>query len=465
MQLPILSGIYTDGDTRFRTAYPRNLRPVPKDTGIAAGYLAQAEGITLFATGAGADRGGINWNGTCYRVMGTSLVSVGSSGVITTIGTIAGADYVRFDYSFDYLSISGGSNLYLYNGTTLTQVTDADLGIVRDAMWVDGYFMTTDGTYLVVTELNDPFSVNPLKYGSSEVDPDPVMALLKVRNEPHALNRYTIEAFDNVGGELFPFQRIEGAQIQKGTVGRNACCLYMDAIAFVGGGRNEPVSVYVGANGNAVKISTDEIDDTFSEYTEAVLRDCVVEARKVGAHDLLYIHLNDITLVYDGSASKALDRSVWYTLTSSVVGNGRYRARGHVWCYGKWIAGDPTSTTLGTLTDELSTHYGAENGWEFSTAIVYNESRGAVFHSLELVSLTGRISGVDPVVWASYSLDGMSWSTEIPKAAGKYGERNRRIAWLQNGFMRDWRIQKFRGTSDAHIAIARLEAQLEPLNV
>lgn len=464
MQISILQGVYTDGDTRFRTSYPRNLRPVPKDTGIASGYLAQAEGINLFATGTAADRGGINWNGTCYRVMGTALVSVSSAGLITTIGTIAGADYVRFDYSFDYLSISGGGNLYLYDGTTLTQVTDADLGIVSDAMWVDGYFMTTDGTYLVVTELNDPFSVNPLKYGSSEVDPDPVVALLKVRNEPHALNRYTIEAFDNVGGELFPFQRIEGAQIQKGTVGRNACCLYMDALAFVGGGRNEPVSVYIGANGNVVKISTDEIDDTFAEYTEAILQDCVVEARKVGAHELLYIHLNDITLVYDGAASKALERSVWYTLTSSIVGNSRYRARGHVWCYGKWITGDPTSTTLGTLTDETSTHYGAENGWEFSTAIVYNESRGAVFHSLELVSLTGRISG-DPVVWASYSLDGMSWSTEIPKAAGKYGERNRRIAWLQNGFMRDWRIQKFRGTSDAHIAIARLEAQLEPLNV
>ena len=59
----------------------------------------------------------------------------------------------------------------------------------------------------------------------------------------------------------------------------------------------------------------------------------------------------------------------------------------------------------------------------------------------------------------------MAVAPAMGRALGKYGERNRRIAWLQNGFMRDWRIQKFRGTSDAHIAIARLEAQLEPLNV
>jgi hypothetical protein len=35
--------------------------------------------------------------------------------------------------------------------------------------------------------------------------------------------------------------------------------------------------------------------------------------------------------------------------------------------------------------------------------------------------------------------------------------------WFQQGHMRNWRIQRFRGSSDAHISIARLEAQLEPL--
>jgi hypothetical protein len=239
----------------------------------------------------------------------------------------------------------------------------------------------------------------------------------------------------------------------------------MDALGFMGGGRNEPVSVYIGSNGQVVKLATDEIDRILTNYTEDQLSQAVVESRTVGAHELLYVHLFDQTLVYDGGASKAMQVPVWYVLTTSLVGLGQYRARGHVLCYGKWIAGDPTSSSLGYLTDEISTHYGAVNGWDFSTLILYNESRGAVVHSLELVSLTGRINGVDPVVWSSYSKDGMSWSEEKSKAAGKYGERNRRIAWLQNGFLQQWRIQKFRGNSDAHIAIARLEAELEPMNV
>ncbi len=84
---------------------------------------------------------------------------------------------------------------------------------------MDGYFLSTDGEFLIVTELNDPTQVNPLKYGSSEADPDPVNAVLKLRNEVYAINRNTIEVFDNAGGDLFPFQRIEGAQIQKGAIG------------------------------------------------------------------------------------------------------------------------------------------------------------------------------------------------------------------------------------------------------
>ena len=39
--------------------------------------------------------------------------------------------------------ICGGGNLYYYDGATFEQVTDPDLGVVHDQIWVDGYFMTT----------------------------------------------------------------------------------------------------------------------------------------------------------------------------------------------------------------------------------------------------------------------------------------------------------------------------------
>lgn len=465
-QIALIDGIYSDEGADFRTSLPRNMIPVPKTQGISAGYLRPGDGLVKIGEGPGLDRGGIVWNGSPYRVMGGNLVRQSVDGVMTVLGTISGLDYACFDYSFDRLAIAAGGNLYYWNGSTLVTVGDTDLGIVRDVVWCDGYFMTTDGTSLIVTELTDPTSINPLKYGSSEADPDPIVALVKLRNEIYALNRYTIEQFNNVGGENFPFERNEGAQIQRGTVGTHCATAYMEALAFVGSGRNESPAIYLGINGSSQKISTREIDTILEDYNEHELSQTVLEVRAFKNHQLLYVHLMDQTLVYDAAGSQAVGQAVWFTLDSSVVGKSRYRGRTFLWAYDSWSCADPTSNLIARADDSVSTHYGASIGWELCTGIVYNEGSGAIFHQLELVGLPGRVTlGADPVVWTSYSIDGETWSQERACSAGKLGDRTRRLTWLRQGMMRNWRIQKFRGTSDAHFAVARLEVKLEPLNV
>ena len=466
MQIPILNGIYTDNTPELRTSYPVNLVPVPKTSGISNGFLRPGDGIVANGTGPGIDRGGINWQGKCYRVMGTKLVSVASNGTVTVLGDVGGPTntLVTFDYSFEELAIASGGRLYYWNNTTLTQVTDPDLGVVLDVVWVDGYFMTTDGEFLIVTELTNPLLVNPLKYGSSEVDPDPVVALLKLRNEVYALNRNTVEVFDNVGSELFPFARIDGAQLQKGVVGTFACCVYIESIAFLGSGRNEAPSIYVGAAATTQKISTQEIDELLLTYTEAQLSLVKLEARNDKSHQHLYVHLPDQTLVYDAAASQDLQTPVWFILVSTLAGLAQYRARNMVWCYDKWLVGDPQSTSIGYLVQDIGSHWGEQIRWEFGTLIVYNESNGALFNELELVSLTGSVAlGKNPQISTSYSLDGKAYSQERFISVGTIGNTKKRLAWFQQGHMRNWRVQRFRGDSDAHVSYVRLEAQIEAL--
>ena len=467
MQMQIMNGIYADNTPELRTSYPVNMVPVPIVSGISNGFLRPGDGIVANGTGPGIDRGGIEWRGVCYRVMGTKLVSVASNGFVTILGDVGGpqTELVTFDYSFDLLAIASGGRLYYWNpiSSTLTQVTDPDLGIVLDVVWVDGYFMTTDGEFLIVTELSNPLSVNPLKYGASEVDPDPVVALLKLRNEIYALNRHTIEVFDNVGGDLFPFSRIDGAQIQKGAIGTQGCCVFIERIAFLGSGRNEAPGIYVGAAATVQKISTQEIDNLLLNYTEAQLALVKLEARNDKAHQHLYVHLPDRTLVYDSVASESLGSQVWFVLASTVVGFSQYRARNIVWCYDKWLVGDPQSSAIGYLEQTTGHHWGQQVRWEFGTLIVYNESNGAIFNRLELVSLTGSVAlGSNPQISTSYSVDGKTYSQERNISVGTIGS-NKRLTWFQQGHMRNWRIQRFRGDSDAHVSFIRLEAQLEPL--
>lgn len=464
MKIPILSGIYTDADGNFLVSYPRNLNPVVKETGINQGYLRPSEGIIEEVIDlSGVSNGAIDWNGVHYRMMGSKLIKINEDKTTQEIFNTYANKRTRLNYSFDYLSFSNNGNLYLYDGTATQQITDPDLGTVIDHVWIDGYFLFTDGEFLGVTELNDPFSVLPTKYGSSELDPDPIKAVLILRNEPYALNRYTIEAFRNVGGTGFPFVRISGAQILKGTVGTFACTVFDEYLAFVGSGRNESPSVYLSSAGSYQKIGTEEIDKLLKNYTEAELADVVVEARLDEDHKYLYIHLPDQSVVYDLGMSLKASRPVWFFLTSG-VGKNKYRSRDMLWIYNKWYTGDTLKFSVGSLTESLSSHWGVKCDWEFSTLFIYNDGKKAIVHDLELVCLSGRSQTTDDAtVSTQYSTDGLIFSTEKAIRAGNRGQYDKRLKWYHQGMLSNYRLQRFKGTSDSHLTISRLEANIEGL--
>jgi hypothetical protein len=467
VQIPILSGAYADANADFRTSYPLNLVPVPKKTGISSGYLRAAEGLTLFSTTgvAGFDRGGFNWRSLCYRVIADKLVLIAATGVATVLGSVANdGGRVTFDYSFERLAIASGGNLYYYDPTTgVTQVTDPDLGTVLDVVWLNGKFITTDGESLVETDIGDPYSVNPLKYGSSEISPDPVVAVLKLRNELLAVNRYTIEYFDDTATTGFSFVRNDGAVIYKGAISTQACAYFVDTFAFVGSGQNEALSIYLAGQGTAIPIGTRETDTILQQYTDAQLRTLVLESRVDKAHRLLYVRLPDQTLVYDAAASLVLGEPVWFRLASGTNGDQAYRGVNLVFCYGRWLVGDTLSGNCGYLNAAVPTQYGAKVAWEFDTQLVYNESRAAIVHELELVQLPGRAAASDSVIWHSFTEDGLTWSDPKPSGMVTPGQTAARATWLQQGMLTQWRGLRFRGVNDAPAGIARLEARLEGL--
>jgi hypothetical protein len=57
----------------------------------------------------------------------------------------------------------------------------------------------------------------------------------------------------------------------------------------------------------------------------------------------------------------------------------------------------------------------------------------------------------------------MSFSQERAVKVGTTGSTKKRLVWFQQGHMRNFRIQRFKGNSQAHLSFMRLEAQLDPL--
>ena len=459
MKIPLLSGVVTSpGMPDFELSYPLNMEPVAIDTKIAQGYLRAAMGVRSVSEGPGKDRGGIEWNGVCYRVMGTSLVSIGSDDVITVLGEVGDGAEGSFDYGFDRLAVASGGDLFYYDGAALVRVTDPDLGTVNDVIWIDGYFMATDGSYVVVTELSDPMQVKPLKYGSAETDPDPITGLLKLRGEVYVLGRYTIQVFGNVGGTGFPFADRRGAGISIGCVGPHAKTLFADTFAFVGSRRNDPLGVYVAGQGSGQKISTRAVDDDLATLSDPAA--VTVEARNGRDEQRLYVHLPTHSWVYLASASTRYGTPVWYRVASR---DGGYRPRNAVLSGGRWLCGDMASNAVGVLAEDTSQHFGTDTPWQFEAGLLYNASKGGLVHKLELVGLPGR--GGQGSALMSLSDDGVTWGPETAVGTGVPGQRAIRVTWRPHRRFRNWLAMRFRGLDASSPAWTALEAEVVGLSV
>ena len=460
MRIPLLSGVVADSSAEYLTALPVNLEVVATDNRIAAAQFRAPAGAVPHLIGPGTDRGGFDYGGRHIRVMGTRLVEVSTG--IRDLGEVGGTGPVTFAEGFGRLAIRSSTSLFYLIDTTLTQVTDPDLGPVQDIIWVDGYFMTTDGTSIVVTELNDPTRVEPLKYGSAEEDPDMVTGLMKVANEAHAVGRYTIQVFGNVGGNGFPFSRIKGATIPQGCVGPHAKCFYADSFAFVGGGRGEAIGVYVAGQGSATRISPRVIDDELAKVADPA--QIVLESRTYRAERRLLVHLPDRTLVFLANVSKTLEQPAWYVAQS---GRGdSYRLRNATLIGSRWFVGDTESNSLGILDEGVSTHFGEKAEWQFTAGLLYNEARGAIINTLELIGLPGRApAGEEPIAFLSMTRDGQTWSEERPCSLGKRGQREARMQWRPRARFANQLALRFRGYNDAMPGFAALEAAITPLAV
>lgn len=462
--------------------------PVLKSVMNSASYLQPAEGIypILPKNKAGGNqndflspcRGMINWNNTLVTVFGDKLIVFDNIyatednpyegevyekylyGDYTAYPLNPGGTPVTMTYGFDLLAIASSGKLFYFNGTTVTEVTDPNLGVCKDVVWIDGYYVSTDGQYIVVSELNEPTTFNPLKYGSSEANPDPIVALLRVQNELVALNRHTVEYYSNVGGTGFPFARTPGAQLQKGTYSATTCCVFQDNVAFVGSALNEQPGIYIGAGGALKKISTRDIDIELALLAKEELPQVFVQERVFENHFFLLVHLPTKTYVYDATSSDGAP--IWHVLASNgLTQNGAYQARYHTYAFDYWFVGNPFIGQIGYLTYDTMEHYGRNVTWEFQTPIMFNAGNGFIVDRLQLICLTG--AETNGTIFTSHSPDGRVFGTPIGKSTGKVGETSRRIEWRKQGLSRFWRVQRFTGDSNARVTIASLLADIQPL--
>ena len=386
-------------------------------------------------------------NGVPYFVIGSKLYSMSSSYALTDHGQIVGSGRVSMaDNGTQLLLLVPGGNGYIYNhvADTFAQITDADFtanGNPQQVVFIDGFFcLTTDTKKFIVSALNDGLAYNALDFGTAESDPDEIVAPIVFKNQLFIGGSQTIEAFQNIGGADFPFQRT-GLFLSKGISSPFSIQSIQDTFVFIGAGANESPAIWALSGNNVSKISTTAIDKELSALTETQILQIYSWAYAEKGAYFVGFALPSTTLVYDTISQR------WHERKSFIDGSlGAYRVTALVRAYNQLWAGDLADGRVGLLGQNIYTEYGEKIRRAIVTQPFQNNMESFVLPEIELTveSGVGNSSAVDPQVGLERSVDGKLWSDARYRSIGKVGEYNRRVIWNRNG--RASRFELFRFT-------------------
>jgi hypothetical protein len=447
--LPIANGYYESDSLPISAQQCTNFYPnIAQAPALNQETLFGTPGLTQVASASDISncRGAHEMNGVPYFVIDGKLYSMSTSYALTDHGQIGGSGRVSMaDNGTQMLVLVPGGNGFIYNHVTDTfaQITDPDFtanGNPQQVVYIDGYFcLTTDSKKFIVSALNDGLSYNALDFGTAESDPDEIVAPIVFKNQLFIGGSQTIEAFQNIGGADFPFQRT-GLFLSKGISSPFSIQSIQDTFVFVGAGANESPAIWA-LNGNSVaKISTTAIDKELSELTEAQIADIYSWAYAEKGAYFVGFALPGTTLVYDTISKR------WHERKSFVDGAlGAYRVTALVRAYNQLWAGDLVDGRIGLLDQDTYTEYGTEIRRTIVTQPFQNNMQRFSLPELELTveSGVGNSSAIDPKVGLERSTDAKIWDDIKLRSIGKVGEYNRRVIWRRNGSASRFELFRF----------------------
>lgn len=488
-RLPIIQGIGMDAIDFIYNKFPQNMLPVLLDNGISSGYMKPVEGFNeaysySIVNDTNADYAAHVWKEDMYRVRGNTVVKYSGSSTRTVLGVLGASGTINssITHGFDHIVFTNGLNLYTYDGTTFTSVSVLLTGACHDVCFIEGYYVSTDGDFLVVSDINDPTSWSPTKYGASEADPDKIIRVLNINNELVAVNRYSIEYFDNVGGTGFPFQRVDSAKIMKGAFEKASCCRFMDYIALIGGSEGHAMSIWLCSHGVTENISSPFLERVIEEYERSELQGTYyikMEWRHYNGEDLLYLHCKTLdyktSFVYSRQVSLANGKPIWSRLKSPITLADSGFPKNLVNWRSDWYGGADANYSTGKFLVKMSEttrqQLGGEVTYILPLIIDYEEGISFTINDIELVC---RIDYADGSTYLQLQETGFTWDDDpYPEYVGytrvtppvispsTTAPSEYRLKFFQQAYIDNYRTYEFTWDSGLQLSAFAVIANIE----
>ena len=385
-------------------------------------------------------RAAIVFQNELYAVAGAAFVKVDQSLNVTTLGTVAGTGNVDIAKNPNQLAILIEPNLWVYDGSTLAQVTDTDFtgrGAKRMAV-MDNYgaFIEPNTGRWFICDLADFTVYDSLDFAPAESNPDNLVSIESNSQQFVLFGEESIELWDNVGGAGFPFSRNPNGVIENGCGAPYSTCTADHTCYWIDQDR-----IARRLEGNvARRISQDGVEQQWQDYE--TIADARAFTHVFDGHTFVVFTFPTAgaTWVYD------INTQEWHERKSFNVDH--WRALWALKCYDQTFVGDTQSGNIGTMDANLFTEWEQPLVREATSGAITDGGRWIYHDRLEIDLDVGRAplsgQGSDPEIMLDVSDDGgVTFRARSNRPLGRTGQYTQSVYWDRNGRSKE-RVCRFR---------------------
>lgn len=329
-----------------------------------------------------------------YVVVGGSLKLWNvNDDTLTVLGGVPQGD-ATMARSRSQLGLVAGNRYYVWDGTTLAEVTSTPFTLENSVACISNYFIITESLGQAFYYSLDADTIDGLAFASAEYYPDNLVRVMVANDLIWFMGTRSVEPWQVTGAALLPFSKVSGAIIEKGLRSTLEAVVVDNVIHWV----SQEGRVYRGRGEN---ITTDAIAAALEGDTGRMV---VYQTRN---HDNAVVRLSERpAVVFDPASQTWWERSTGPThqpweVTATVQHNGT------------WYAG--------TQSGHLCTFSGWQDRGEELRREVVSANITQAGNRFTVDELNLRVSGSGSVM-LSWSVDGgRTFSNERQRAfGGKY---------------------------------------------
>jgi hypothetical protein len=410
----------------------------PQEKKEKSQYILESwHGKTLFGTvSGGTDRGMFEHLGILYKVTGTTLYTVSSTGAHTSRGSIAGTGRCIFTGIGANVVIVSGGVAYFYDGAafTVAVISDIDLETPDSATTLNNQVIYDgNGGRFCSSDAGDATSINSLNYATAESEPDSLVRVYAFNQVLFLMGEKTIEPWWNSGTGNPPFDRIEGGIVNSG-LGALHSVAHDDDDIFYLNSEHEVVTMRGSSSAVVNVVSTPPMSREFKSYS--TVSDAIGWCIKINSQWFYQITFPtaDKTWILPKGGE-------WFELESGV--SGRDISNSYAYCFRKHLVADYRNGNIYELSDSAYDENGdaiirLRDSAPIHGGSVKQPGKSLEMNRFELIMETGggllSGQGSDPMVMLSFSDDGgKTFSTEMFGSCGALGEFQWKVEWFALG--------------------------------